>query len=197
MKLPFSYRQSFFAPVLGAVSLSHAALFVHMGFFAPVPQFGIKHGLASVEVVIIKESEEKPVAEDPTRVLTALESSSDTPAVLQKKEAPEKLRAEESVYIPPSQGAAHEAKPEYLKNPAPIYPLIARQRGWEGVVILSVVVNESGKPTRVTVRQSSGFDVLDEAAVEAVKRWIFSPAHIGNIKLQSQVKIPIRFSLRD
>lgn len=94
-------------------------------------------------------------------------------------------------------GAWTEAKPSYLKNPAPRYPAEARRLGQEGLVVLWVVVNEKGLPREVVVRQSSGFNLLDEAALKAVTRWKFQAARVGPLNVESKVEVPIRFQLED
>lgn len=196
MKLPFSYKQNLFKPILGLSVLAHGMLFLHLNLFSPAPQYGVEHAPSSVEVVMIEESEIKPV-EDLERAMTTKEPEKETPTVAQKEEIKEKPEVKKSVYVPPVHGAVNEAKPDYLKNDAPPYPMVARQRGWEGLVLLSVVVDKYGMPIRVTVDQSSGFEVLDEAALKTVKKWVFEPAHIGGVSLQSEVKIPIRFLLNE
>ena len=81
--------------------------------------------------------------------------------------------------------------------PRPSYPRLARQRGWEGMVTLTVEVNELGCPNSVTVKRSSGYSALDEAAVEAARRWHFRPAVKDGRVTIATVEVPIRFSLSD
>lgn len=50
------------------------------------------------------------------------------------------------------------------------YPLIAQQRGWQGMVWLSVTVQANGVVGDVRVTQSSGHAVLDRSAVSAMRR---------------------------
>jgi protein TonB len=76
-----------------------------------------------------------------------------------------------------------------------IYPRIAKKEGWEGTVTLLVVVDVKGKPAEITVDKSSGHKILDDAAIHAVRKWIFSPAKDGNIPIRSSVKLPVHFSL--
>lgn len=78
----------------------------------------------------------------------------------------------------------------------PIYPLVAREQGWEGTVKVRVMVLKDGKPGEVRIRKSSGHEVLDKAAVDAVRTWHFIPAQDGNIPVKSVVEIPINFDLR-
>lgn len=83
----------------------------------------------------------------------------------------------------------------YLHNPAPDYPPIAQDQGWEGHVLLRVHVLPNGKPDSVDIRTSSGRKMLDEAALAAVRRWIFVPAKRGDEAVDGWVNVPIDFKL--
>jgi periplasmic protein TonB len=81
-------------------------------------------------------------------------------------------------------------------NPAPEYPYVARQRGEFGRVVLRVEVLASGEAGRVSIERSSGYDVLDQAASETVKRWRFVPARRNGAPIAASVSVPIRFALQ-
>ena len=98
------------------------------------------------------------------------------------------------VMLPGSQ-IVKEAVPLYKENPAPGYPMQAKRRGYEGTVILEVLVTKEGKAGKVSVFQSSRFSLLDEAAVSSVKKWRFEPGKRGDEKVDMPVKIPIRFHI--
>jgi protein TonB len=83
----------------------------------------------------------------------------------------------------------------YLNNPAPAYPSAARQLGEQGRVLLWVRVSREGSPLEVQLRQSSGSSRLDRAAVDAVQRWRFVPAHRGAEQIESSVLVPVDFKL--
>jgi len=85
----------------------------------------------------------------------------------------------------------------YAHNPKPEYPTIAQIRGWQGEVLLRVQVSEQGVSDLVEVQHSSGYDVLDESAIEAVKQWLFTPAKYGEAPIASSVIVPIVFTLND
>jgi protein TonB len=85
----------------------------------------------------------------------------------------------------------------YGSNPKPKYPGIATSRGWEGTVRLLVKVSIEGDSEEVTVQRSSGHDVLDEAAIEAVEKWKFIPAKRGDMPVSSSVIVPINFVLNN
>ena len=200
MKVPYSYRQQFFAPVFLFSFIGHAVAFATgAGFFSLSPQFGVQQAPSSMEVVISKvEPDVKPKPENSARVLTALQHSKKKVAV-KKVEKPknEKREFSKPVTIPPQKGALQREANRYLKNPAPVYPQLARERGWEGVVLLSVFVQSDGKPGKVNVEKSSGYKILDDAALKAIRKWQFKPAAIGNISFATWVRIPIRFTLVD
>lgn len=103
----------------------------------------------------------------------------------------------------PSQSSETKSEPiilpnlnaDYLKNPAPIYPALSRQNGEQGKVLVRVFVNENGKAEKVTLKKSSGYEQLDDSALETVKNWQFVPAHRGAEAVSAWVVIPISFSL--
>ncbi|MFM0045187.1 energy transducer TonB [Paraburkholderia sediminicola] len=96
---------------------------------------------------------------------------------------------------PPAAETAPIGNAAYLHNPAPDYPPIAQDQGWEGRVLLRVHVLPSGKPDSVDIRTSSGRKMLDDAAVAAVRRWSFVPAKRGDEAVDGWVNVPIDFKL--
>lgn len=105
--------------------------------------------------------------------------------------------------VPPASGSATDmagealtrARPNYLHNPPPPYPPLAKRRGLTGAVVLKVLVGREGVAKEVSVRSSSGHAVLDQAAVSTVAGWRFSPARRGEVSVESWVDVPIRFEL--
>ena len=89
-----------------------------------------------------------------------------------------------------------EAIPVYRENPAPRYPRTARRRGYEGAVLLEVLVNREGKVKELRIFRSSGYPVLDKAALSSVKKWIFEPGKRGDESIEMWVKIPVSFRLK-
>lgn len=67
-------------------------------------------------------------------------------------------------------------KDDRFRNRPPVYPVEAEIRGEHGSVVLVIHVSENGLATGVDVQESSGYDVLDQAAVTAVLKWHFRPA---------------------
>ena len=71
------------------------------------------------------------------------------------------------------------------------------RRQWEGKVLLKVRVLTDGTVASVAVATSSGHEVLDEAALEAVRAWHFVPAKQAGRAVESAVNVPINFNLLD
>jgi len=91
--------------------------------------------------------------------------------------------------------AAPDLAPGYLNTPPPIYPDEALRRRQEGVVLLAVAVDERGATANVSVMTSSGYPLLDRAAMDTVRRWQFVPARVGDRAVAVTAEVPIRFSL--
>jgi protein TonB len=87
------------------------------------------------------------------------------------------------------------AQPEYSKNPPISYPKRARRRGYEGTVVLEVLVNRNGKVDDLRILASSGYAILDRSAVKSVKTWSFIPAKKGKDTVDMWVQVPVRFKL--
>ncbi|CAN7782373.1 energy transducer TonB [Caballeronia sp. LjRoot34] len=83
----------------------------------------------------------------------------------------------------------------YLHNPAPAYPAVALQRGWQGTVLLKVHVLANGRADHVALLSTSGHPSLDDAAAVAVADWSFVPARRGAQAIDGWVQVPIDFKL--
>lgn len=87
--------------------------------------------------------------------------------------------------------------PAYRQNNPPRYPMTARLRGQEGMVLVAANILADGKVGNVKVKKSSGYKDLDNSAVEAVRKWLFQPGQHMGVAISMWVDVPIRFSLRD
>lgn len=73
-----------------------------------------------------------------------------------------------------------------------VYPALARRREWQGTVIVSFTLVADGTVVDLAVRRSSGYEALDEAALDAVRR----AAPFPPTGLDVLVVIPVGFQLR-
>jgi TonB family protein len=196
MKLPFSYNvQSFKAVLLGSVAI-HAVAFGFGRSFILSPHYAVERAASSMDLVILEDVKPDTRKADLKKTLFQVNSKR-SKFQAKEEEIQEAGQIRETVSIPPEKGAFTKAKADYLKNPAPRYPNLARLRGWEGTVLLRVLVGKNGGVTKMEVITSSGYIVLDRAASKAVRRWQFLPARVGNLKFSSWVDIPVQFVLKD
>jgi protein TonB len=153
----------------------------------------------------VKQILQKPRIEPPQPILAA---APDAPSAVSVPPAPPVAPPTpiESAPTPaPIQPAAPAVSPapvvppifnaNYLNNPAPAYPPLSRRQGQQGKVVLRVFVNAAGLADQVQIRNGSGHDLLDQAALNAVRRWRFVPARQGDQPVAAWVLVPITFTL--
>lgn len=134
-----------------------------------------------------------PEPQAPTSIVEPLPTAPPAPvAVTESRVLPvHKAPSAPPKMVWPSSDAAH------LNNPQPPYPQLSKRLGETGVVQLRVHVEIDGTPSQVQIHQSSGYNRLDQAALETVKsRWRFVPGNLGGTPIPSWVIQPIRFDLQ-
>ncbi|MDP1681808.1 MAG: energy transducer TonB [Burkholderiales bacterium] len=140
-----------------------------------------------------------PVQRAPASVLatpreTASAMVAPMPAAV--SEAPQPAKTEVLAAAPAAALTPPRFDANYLDNPVPVYPALARRLGEEGRVSLRVFVGIDGLPAKIELHQSSGYSRLDSVARETVRRWRFAPARLGDERIGAWVVVPISFSLR-
>src|SRR5258705_9711514 len=84
--------------------------------------------------------------------------------------------------------------PRKVADVAPVYPPFARAARVEGIVILEAVIAEDGSVRDVRVLRSQA--LLDEAAIEAVRQWRFTPTLLNGQPVPVVMTITVAFKLR-
>jgi periplasmic protein TonB len=118
-------------------------------------------------------------------------------------DAPPAARAITMPAPPPPSAASNEDRNvpklvsavEYVREPAPRYPPQSRRLREQGLVVLRVVIDESGAASSIEIETSSGHARLDDAAREAVLRAAFRPYVEDGEPRRALVLIPIEFAL--
>lgn len=85
--------------------------------------------------------------------------------------------------------------PQILSSTEPEYPEDARADEIEGTVVVGMTVSVDGGVSSAWVISSSGYDSLDQAAVNAVYNWRFVPAKNGDIPIEVNTRVPVTFHL--
>lgn len=194
---------NFFKPALAVSVLAHAA------FFAPIylssPRVSVEPGISSLALYLEEETVPKKTktVEIPKPVLSITDISEDRvmikPAPREETKDESKKESKESrrIVAVASDGAIQEAHPDMPQNKAPEYPREAREKGWEGTVVLKVHIDRKGKVSSLDVERSSGHAVLDKSALKAVKDWRFLPSRIGPLSFDSWIRVPLQFILKE
>ncbi|MBI4353007.1 MAG: energy transducer TonB [Candidatus Omnitrophica bacterium] len=169
----------------------HSSMLMAGTFYVvTAPTVEVTTGVTSFEMIYVEEAkseETKEKAADPDPLVLKEEKKAEEKKEEKPKEAPAASHAQ-------SEGVEW-VEPRYQKNPPPVYPRRAVFRKEEGFVFLVVDLDERGLPLAVEVEKSSGFSLLDEAALRAVRRWRFVPAKRGNFYVKSRCRVPVSFKI--
>ena len=72
----------------------------------------------------------------------------------------------------------------------PTYPKLAIKRGYEGVLKLEITILKNGKVKDVFIKESTGFEILDKAGINAAKNSKFYPLNKNtNLKIEYTLKL--------
>ncbi len=93
------------------------------------------------------------------------------------------------------EGMGGPLPPTPIQQEKPPYPPLARRRGYQGRLVLKLLVSKDGRVATVRVVKSSGYSILDRAALKTVKRWRFIPARLGSETIPFWVEVPVVFRL--
>ncbi len=202
--------------ILGSLALHSTLLAAGGALMMTPPQYGVEVGAGGVDIDLVAaplpedtRSDQETAFEEPVNPEEFSEPvpvvEEVVPVVEQVLSKPSSAVGDGSSAVPgedattlrASSGALTEAKPKYLRNPAPYYPESSRKRGEEGLVVLVADIDAVGKVKELTVKSSSGYTALDASALKAVHKWKFEPARLGSMALESKVEVPVRFQLNE
>ena len=84
-------------------------------------------------------------------------------------------------------------EPKKLKDVKPAYPDIAKQARVQGIVILECTISPQGRVTDVKVLR--GIPLLDAAAQEAVRQWVYTPTLLNGVPVPVIMTVTVNFRL--
>jgi protein TonB len=84
---------------------------------------------------------------------------------------------------------------DYLQNPKPPYPVLSKRLGEQGKVVVRVLIGVDGTAQKAEIKQSSGFERLDQAALGTVLRWRYVPGKRAGVPETMWFNVPINFVL--
>lgn len=84
--------------------------------------------------------------------------------------------------------------PVKVNHVAPVYPPIARAAGVQGIVILEATIGADGQVLNARVLRS--MPLLDQAALDAVRQWLFTPTLLNGAPVPVVMTVTVQFTLR-
>jgi periplasmic protein TonB len=197
------------SPVFLLVVALHAGLLTLL--LVPQLRERIPVPTLSIQVQVIESTPHKEAAAPlPQLTLERPHIDTITPEVridASSPETPSVVQSATSVAVAPPPSATSSAIPAepvtpprvdvaYLKNPAPVYPSASARLREQGTALLKVLVSSQGAAIEVAIERSSGSPRLDEAALQAVRRWRFVSARRGSEAVEAWVLVPVEFELQ-
>ena len=196
-------------------------ILVHVGLIAGLLQYApVRHALATVKPIVVsvittpvpevkpppapkqqlpaktvRTQAQPPVEKVPERPPIVAETAEVSPITLAVAEPPPAPVAQASVAPEPPPIVPPRFNADYLQNPAPTYPALARRMHEQGKVLIRVLVSVDGTPEKIELKSSSGYRRLDQSALETIRNWKFVPARQGERNLAAWVIVPIMFTL--
>ena len=147
------------------------------------------------------------VAKAPTPVKTeaplplAIADSTPTPnaptGVMAPAEVAPPAAAPQAAAAPPAPARVElpSSDADYLQNPKPAYPALSKRLGEQGKVVVRVFIAVDGTAQKAEIKQSSGFERLDQAALNTVLRWRYVPGKRAGVAESMWFNVPINFVL--
>ncbi|HSW17487.1 MAG TPA: energy transducer TonB [Ramlibacter sp.] len=133
-------------------------------------------------------AEAPPAPNAPTGVVAPQPPAPPIAAAVAEPTAPAPAPAPPRVVLPSSDA-------DYLQNPKPVYPPVSKRLGEQGKVIVRVLIGPDGLAQRAELRQSSGFDRLDQSALATVLKWRYVPGKRDGVAEAMWFNVPINFVL--
>lgn len=164
---------------LGAPRLSD----VHAGVVVPIPDVVAD---PNQTLVTQKQLGNRIVAGDPlggdgSGGLDNAGSNEATPTIIDEEEPPPFVSVEQM--------------PVLVRRVTPKYPELMLKAGIQGKVYVNICVNKEGKPHQVRILKGDN-ELFNEAAIEAAKQFLFTPAYMNNGAVSVWVSVPFSFELK-
>lgn len=190
-----------------SASLHLAILFLGSGTLLQAPQYGIELGSGGIELCLVaapphgaaesqENTDDKPIPSE-TEALPTVAKRAQTPATGPAGDGSSPVPGRDPTTLYRPGGGQTNSKPTVLRNPVPAYPEAALAAGQEGTVVLLIAIDKIGQAARVEVQRSSGYLILDESALTAVRRWKFIPARAAGVPADSLASLRVRFALKE
>ena len=133
-------------------------------------------------------SDTQPAPAEPPSAPVAAAAAAPAPAPAPAAAPAPAVAAAPAVELPSSNAA-------YLQNPPPPYPPASRRLHEQGKVIVHVLIGADGHAQDAQLKQSSGYDRLDAAAIQTVRTWRYVPGKRAGVPTAMWFDVPLNFIL--
>jgi len=148
-------------------------------------------------------AEPSPAVAPPTEALASNPAAAESPAVAVPSAAavaaPSSAPALAASAGPVAPAAPRielpSANADYLNNPRPAYPPLSKRLGEQGKVTVRVLIEADGTASKAEIRTSSGYERLDQTALQTVLRWRYVPGKRNGVAEAMWFNVPINFVL--
>jgi protein TonB len=190
---PKTFRMSF---LLSLVIMALMFLFIPEIKVKPY-QLRERQEIVAIEIPDQIQVPPPPKEEAKPQIPTEIEPSEE--ATAEETIASTELNIEAPPELPPAPTrteffTAYDTPPQVIRQVPPEYPELAKMSELEGVVMVQIGVDEFGNVVEARVLQ--GIEGLNQAAIDAVMQWKFTPAKQRDVPVPVRIVVPIRFVLR-
>jgi protein TonB len=140
--------------------------------------------------IFIANDKEPPAIDNATTWDPAGNTSTDTSGIFKSHSGGPVVRPAVTVPVPVSTGVEAAL---LLRKTLPVYPAIAKAAGIQGTVTLQATISKSG--TIENLRVVSGPPMLQQAAIDAVKTWVYRPYLLDGLPVEVETTVQVIFSL--
>ena len=183
-------RTNKFIPFIIALAL-HIATLVYFSHSSPTrkPPHSTKPGLQSIDLSTFKltPSTSKPAFkqfQQNEKIKKDYSIKALTPIQIDQSLGDTSVTAEVSFKNGSSKGETN-----FVHNPAPPYPHLAREKEIEGKVRIKAFYNDNGNVIKIEILQSSGSDILDRSVQKTVKEWRLDKGASGSFEKSFEFKL--------
>jgi periplasmic protein TonB len=85
---------------------------------------------------------------------------------------------------------------DYLNNARPQYPPMSKRLNEQGKVVVRALIGTDGTASQASIKSSSGFDRLDQAALATVLKWRYVPGKLGGVPEAMWFDVPVNWVLQ-
>lgn len=125
-----------------------------------------------IQVIWLEKKIEKILSQNPMKQVKQEKKKSIKPALTPQKIEAKSMQQTDNPLATKAENQTTLPKKSY--QPLPTYPWVCRKRGQEGVVAIFIRTNNEGRVIDTKVQTSSGYDLLDEAALKVIQTWVLA-----------------------